>query len=172
MIQRTIFLPLFAFAVSVFCSQSAFAEPGLAERRAMKEFQNGKYQQIEKDIDSAAGYDIVLNIEWDRLAKLGDAESYNNDDYFMNTIFLPLVEAVKQVGKDEMGKNALKSGLKSVHIIYDESTAVALALDDGLQFQNGTLTINFAPGVNVDGPGQHYFQERVAAIVKVLESKL
>lgn len=151
---------------------SSFAEGGLAERRAIKAFQETKFAQVEKDIDAAAGFDVKVNVDWDKLARPGEAESYSDDKYFMDTIFLPIVDSLKDVTRDEMGKGALKEKLKEVSVTYDEATAPASNYANGVTFENGVLAVNFAPYTNSDSRGEPNFKDRVSAIVKTLEAKL
>lgn len=168
---------LYVRAVAVLAIGVCFASPchaqsGLAERRAIKQFQETKFAQVKKDLDTAVGGELTLVVDWDKVARPGEAELYNDNNYLMNTVFLPLIEALRQIGRDEMGKSSLKAGLKSVHVTYDEATAVASALNDGLKFDGGTLTINFTPLANADAPGEPHFKERQEAFTKALEAKL
>lgn len=98
--------------LSVLClvtiSGAAHADSlGLAERRALKEYQDTKFPELDKKVDEAAGFDVKLTVEWDKLAQAGEADAYSSDDYFTASYFTPLIEALKQIAKDDMGKNAL-----------------------------------------------------------------
>ena len=162
-----------ALITSIFATASfASADVGLAERRAIKDFQDTKFQQVEKDIDAAAGFDVPVKVDWDKLARPGQSDVYKEDSYFMNPIFLPLVDSLKNITKDEMGKTALKSALKQIVVTYDEATAPASNYANGVTFEGGQLTINFQPYTNADGPGETNYKDRVKAIVETLEAKL
>lgn len=40
---------------------------GLAEKRALKTFQEGTYEQLRNKINSIAGYDVEFDINWESL---------------------------------------------------------------------------------------------------------
>ena len=89
------------------------------------------------------------------------------DDYFTNIYFVPLANALKQVTSDAMGAEALKAKLKKVVITYDEATLAPSKYQEDVKFDNGTLTINFAPFTNA-----YQVEDRTKAIAAGLESKL
>ncbi len=66
-----------------------------------------------------------------------------------------------------MGKEALRDGLKRIRFYYDEATAPIMAYENGVQFTDGNLAINFKPFTNADA-----IEERANAIVKTLEAGL
>jgi hypothetical protein len=76
-------------------------------------------------------------------------------------------DALKKITADDMGKQALKSNLKKVVVTYNKDTAPASNYATGLNFESGTLTINFQPYSNVDD-----IAPRPDAIQKLLESEL
>jgi hypothetical protein len=76
-------------------------------------------------------------------------------------------DALKKITADDMGKQALKSNLKKVVVTYNKDTAPASNYATGLNFESGTLIINFQPYSNVSG-----IIPRADAIQKLLESKL
>jgi hypothetical protein len=141
---------------------------GLAERRAIKAYQDEKLPALQKSINEAAKMDIELDVKWETIAKPGQAEKYlADDDYWTNIYFTPLISALKSIAADDMGKEALKKTLKKVVIYHDENTAPASNYANGLKFEQGALIINFTPWTNaVDLPA------RSEAIQKFLESKL
>jgi hypothetical protein len=161
-------------AVAAMAPVSGWAQDKLplAERRAVKAFQEQKLPAVQKAINAAAGFTVPLDIDWDAIAIVGQAEYYMNDEYWVWTIFQPLAVALKQIASDDMGKKALKAGLKKVIITYDEKTAPATNWPNGLNFDKGTLRINFRPWSNSDDENGPNFKERVAAIVKTVETKL
>lgn len=145
---------------------------GLAERRAIKEYQDTKFPDLKKQIDSAAGFEVKVTVHWDKLAIPGQAEHYLKDEYISDIFFYPLIEALKGVTKDEMGKSALKDKLKEIVITYDPATAPASNYKDGWKFDGSVLTINYQPWTNSDGRDGTNFKERVEAIRGNLEEKL
>ena len=139
----------------------------LPERRALKEYQEKKPPELQKDINAAAKFDVPLDVQWGAIARKDQGASYMQDDYFTNIYFVPLANALKQVTSDAMGAEALKAKLKKVVITYDESTLYPSDYEKDVKFENGTLTINFAPYTN-----SYQVEERAKAIASGLESKL
>ena len=140
---------------------------GLAERRAIKEYQEKTFPGLQAQITQAAGFEVPLEVQWDAIAQPGEAEKYASEDYFTNIYFTPLVDALRKITADDMGKQALKSNLKKVVITYNKGTAPASNYANGINFDSGTLTINFQPYANAGD-----IAARADAIQKLLESKL
>ncbi len=140
---------------------------GLAERRALKAFQDNKLAQLQQEIVTAAGTNVELQIDWDNIALVGDADRYNDDDYWVNIFFVPTTNALRSLTSDEMGKQAVASKLKKIVFTYNEDTAPLSNYTEGIIFDDGTLTINFRPYANVADT-----DERAKAIVSTLEPKL
>ncbi len=139
----------------------------LPERRAIKQYQETKFPEAQKNIKDAAGFDVPLEVKWDAIAKPGDGASYLQDDYWTNIFFVPLAAALKEVSGDAMGAQALKDKLKKVVITYDKDSAPVSAYEKGLTFEGGTLTINFEPFSNSADK-----EARTKAIKDALEAKL
>ncbi len=78
-----------------------------------------------------------------------------------------MIDALKKITADDMGKAALKKSLQKVVVTYDKASAPASAYDKGLTFESGALTINFEPYANASEVAP-----RAMAIQKLLESKL
>ena len=142
---------------------------GLAERRAIKEFQDSNYPSIEAGIKKATHFDVEIEVKWEEIAKQGQAPVYNDDQYWGTTIFKPLTNALNGITIDDMGKDALKSGLNRIVIMHDPETAPASNYPNGLTFEEGVLTINFTPYSNAD---EYAMAERTNAIKQLLESKI
>jgi hypothetical protein len=130
---------------------------GLAERRAVKAFQDTKYPKIKQEIDAVAGFAVTLDVQWDTLAAEGYAEYY--EDAFPKVFFRPLIEALKGVCVDDLGKEALQAGLKKVIIADNGGNEVS--------FQFGTLSISYYAVANLD-----YWTERKTEIQTILEKGL
>ncbi len=122
-----------------------------------------------KGIQAAAGFNVPVDVKWEQIAKVGDADKYEQDIYWGTTIFQPLQKALELITVDAAGKAALKSKLKSIVIMHDEKTAPASNYANGLKFEKGVLTINFTPYTNTD---ENAMKERIEAIQKFVESKL
>lgn len=164
-------IAIVAVTALCFVPRAASAQ-GLAERRAIKEYQEKTFPELKKQIDQAAGFDVKVTVHWNELALPGQAESYNQDFFISDIFFHPLIEALKSVTADQMGKDALKSGLKEIVIKYDPATAPISNYAQGWPFENGVLTLNYQPGVNSDGRDGSNYKERVSALKQILETKL
>ena len=157
-------------AVSLMASAAgamAPAQPGLNERRAIATYEKEQYPALQKRIQQAAGFEVPVDVDWNSIALPGDAEYYKQDDYFVKTIFEPIEAALVQVGKDDMGKAALKAKLKKINVKYAESGPAASAYRERVSFDGGVLTVNFRPYTNTAD-----VKDRTDAIVKVLEPAL
>ena len=139
----------------------------LPERRALKQYQETKLPELQKNINAAAKFDVPLEIKWNAVAQKDEGKSYLEDDYFTNIYFVPLTNALKQVTGDAMGAESLKAKLKKVVITYDQATVPISNYANGVTFENGTLTINFRPFSNSAD-----VEARSKAIAAGLESKL
>lgn len=135
---------------------------GLQERRAVKTFQDGSYQSLTSEINTLAGYPLEFEVNWDTLA----LEEYSHlyDEGFTKVYFTPLINAIKEITIDDMGKEALKESLKKVVIKneagnYYGSTAYA--------FNGGVLTIDHQPFSNIDN-----ITERSEELSKLLMKNL
>jgi hypothetical protein len=161
------FLVLTGFYLSSIAQESSGL--GLAERRALKEYQDKQFPEIQKGIKSAAGFDVALDVKWEQIAKVGEADKYKEDSYWDLTIFQPLTKALSSITADQMGKDALKAKLKKIVIMHDKATAPISNFPNGLKWDAGVLTINFTPYEN---GREDYLKERIDAIQKLIESKL
>ena len=140
---------------------------GLAERRAIAAYRQDRYPALEKAIQEAAGFPVPVEVAWDQLTIPGDAKYYSDEGYYGKTIFEPLAAGLREVGKDQMGRDALKQKLKTIRVRFDEKTAPASNYPNGLKFTGGALDVNWRPFSNVAD-----FKERVEAVVQVLEKNL
>ncbi|MBI3297356.1 MAG: hypothetical protein HYZ75_04270 [Elusimicrobia bacterium] len=134
---------------------------GLAERRAVEEFKDKQFPALKQEIDQAAGFDVPLEVQWDTLAAEGYSHLYA--DAFPKVYFVPLRDAVKAIAVDQMGKDALKGGLKKV-LVANTKEGFSCS---SFSFEGGTLTIDHQPCSNIDDVG-----ERTTGIQKMLEEKL
>ncbi len=130
---------------------------GLAERRAVKQFETEKLPTLQADIDHVAGFNVPIEINWDAIAANGYADQYN--EFFYKVYFLPLLEALKSICIDDLGKEALKDGLKKV-IVTNESSSHP-------NFTSGILKLPYNSVANID-----YWMERKKNIQTVLENGL
>jgi hypothetical protein len=135
---------------------------GLAERRATKEFQDKSLPSLKAEIEKLAGFAIPVDIHWEQLAREEYADSY--DENWKKVYFQPLINALKKVTRDQIGKDAVKAGLKKVVFC---NTKGAYSAESAITFAGGELTIDHDPASNVD-----YIDDRAAYLVKILEKNL
>ena len=134
---------------------------GLAEKRAVAEYQEKTFPAAIKQIEEAAGTAIPVEPKWDSFLAT-DPSGTSIDAGFQAIYIKPLVGALKSVASDDMGKKALKSELKK--IVLDGSSGYST---NGFTFNGGTLTLQHQLFQNMDD-----VQERTDAIKKLLEDKL
>jgi hypothetical protein len=130
---------------------------GLAERRAAKAFEDNKLPAFKQEIDAIVGFDLPLEVNWEALAVEGYADLY--ETAFPKVYFKPLLEALKGVCIDDLGKDAIKAGLKKIVITNEGSSWPT--------FQAGTLTLLYNSCSNLD-----YWADRKNDIQSALEKAL
>jgi hypothetical protein len=137
---------------------------GLAERRAIKDFQDNVLPGWHKKINDAAGIEVPLEIDWESLGIEDETHLYN--ECWPKVFFVPLVEAFKSVARDDMGKEALREGLKKVIVKHNPDVYSG---DTGSYaiFKAGVLALEHAAHSNVD-----YVDDRVKGISVALEKGL
>jgi hypothetical protein len=137
---------------------------GLAERRAAKEFETNRFPSLKTQITQAAGFDLSIEVNWESLSSQDQAHLY--EECWPKVYFTPLVEALKSITRDDLGKEALRSSLKKIVI---QNKAGIYYGDRMAQFEkgSGTLTIDHEPCTNVD-----HVDERAKGITKTLENAL
>ncbi|MBN9413813.1 hypothetical protein ABS71_16025 [bacterium SCN 62-11] len=130
---------------------------GLAERRASKAFQDDSYPGLKQELDAAAHKNVLVEVDWDSLAV--EDYSANYQEWWPKVYFMPLIEAFKSIAFDDMGREALASGLKKVVIRNSGSSEAS--------FQDGVLTLDYSSVSNVD-----YWEDRKNTWLKLLEKGL
>ena len=110
---------------------------GLAERRATKEFQDKHFPELRNELHKVAGFPVPIEVNWDQLAVEGQTEDYQ--EAWTEIYFKPVIEALRQIGRDDMGKEAIKGGLKKVEFrnasgLYSPGSAIT--------FVNGIVMID------------------------------
>jgi hypothetical protein len=134
---------------------------GLAERRAIKSFQDTKFPELKKSIDAAAGFPVDVEVKWETIAPEGQSHLY--DESWPKLYFVPVTDAFTSICRDEMGKEALKGALKKIVI---QNTKDNYSSSYWCEFDGGTLTLEQSLS-NVDD-----VKDRTDALVTLLESKL
>ncbi len=135
---------------------------GLAEKRIIKSYQEGQFQEHVKEINEIAGKEIDIVVDWDSLSN--NEYSHLWEDSFTKIYFTPIIEALKSIAADDMGKEALNESLSKIDIkdandIYSAGMAYS--------FSNSTLHVDHSPFSNVD-----QINERTEALTSLLEENM
>ena len=114
---------------------------GLNERRKMKELQDVTLPERVREIEEICGKPIPYEVDWDSLAD--DAEALNFID---NLSCHRLNMALRVICQDDMGKEAVRDGLKLIKLknVKDKSAMK-------LSFEGGTLEMHCAYALRTDG---------------------
>ena len=135
---------------------------GLKERRAIKEFQDTIFPGLKKKVDESAGFEVMMEIDWDSIAEADMTHMYNEN--LPQVYFEPVIQGFQKICCDDMGKEALRGGLKKI-IIRNKSGSYSP--EDAISFDGGALTIDHLPNSNVG-----YVKERADVIVNVISKKV
>jgi hypothetical protein len=114
---------------------------GLNERRKIKELQETTFPGRVKEIEEICGAPIPYEVDWESLAD--DAEGLNFID---NLSCHRFNMALRVICMDEMGKEAVKEGLKLVRLKNVKNKA-----DMKMSFENGVLEMHCAYALRTDG---------------------
>ena len=101
---------------------------GLNERRKIKELQDVTFPGRVKEIEEICGKAIPYEVDWDSLAD--DAEGLNFID---NISCHRLNMALRVICQDDMGKEAVRDGLKLIKLKnVKDKPAMKLSFDGGV----------------------------------------
>jgi len=114
---------------------------GLNERRKIKELQEVMFPGRVKEIEEICGKAIPYEIDWDSLAD--DAEALNFID---NISCHRLNMALRTICIDDMGKEAVRDGLKQIKLknVKDKSAMK-------MTFEGGVLEMHRAYALRTEG---------------------
>jgi len=114
---------------------------GLNERRKIKELQDTTFPGRVKEIEEICGRAIPYEVDWDSLAD--DAEALNFID---NISCHRLNMALRVICQDDMGKQAVRDGLKQIKLknVKDKSSMK-------MTFDGGVLEMHCAYAQRTDG---------------------
>jgi hypothetical protein len=140
----------------------------LAQRRAISEFMAGSMPDLLKKMREAVGFDVDVSIDWEKVCNPDYLP--NIAEFWTNQYFIPMTDAMKNVGKDSMGKTALKAKLKKIHFANTKDNSVK---EYAPAFENGTLTYDHSPCTNLpEGVDSSNYKDAVKAIVSLMEKNL
>lgn len=134
---------------------------GLAEKRAVQDFQKNEFPAWKSKLESAIGFPCELDVKWETLAEEGHDHLYKES--FSKVYFQPLVEAMQAICQDDLGKEALKGVLKKIEIFNTNEFSSAR----GFTFVSGVLKYDHKPCTNIDD-----VKDRTESLVKMLEKSL
>jgi hypothetical protein len=114
---------------------------GLNERRKIKELQDVTFPGRVKEIEEICGKGIAYEVDWNSLAD--DAEGLNFID---NISCHRLNMALRVICQDDMGKEAVRDGLKLIKLknVKDKSAMK-------MTFDGGVLEMHCAYAMKTDG---------------------
>lgn len=94
---------------------------GLREKRALNELKTVVVPKFQAELDSVLGFHIDLTIDWDSLPELeAPIEGIMRDDYAYS--FQMIVEVLKKITIDDIGRNALQSSVESIVLVNYNKT--------------------------------------------------
>jgi len=134
---------------------------GLVERRAAADFQERHLPALMKKVHQAAGFPVTVDVRWDTLSIDGQSDQYAK--CWPDTYFEPLITGLARIAKDDLGRAALKAGVKKVVI---QNEANNKRPDRWATLEGGVLTLDYLPFNVHDRP------LRADALATLLESKL
>lgn len=109
---------------------------GLAERRAIKEFEDKITPNYQQKLLDITGKNIELEVDWNSLAIQGKSNLYKD---WESVFFEPLVKAFKNVCVDDMGKGAVQESVNKIVIGNQNDNFSATKWST---FNNGTVTLD------------------------------
>jgi hypothetical protein len=137
---------------------------GLAERRVIQDIKDNHFPKWQATVNEAAGYELPLEMDWDSLAIPEEQHLYL--ELWPQVFVDPLVAALKDVGRDDLGEHALKTGLKKVTVKHNPDIYYG-DVDRYATFANGVLALAHAAHTNVND-----VEQRTEGITKALERGL
>jgi len=114
---------------------------GLNERRKIKELQDSTFPERVKEIEEICGAPIPYEVDWDSMADDGEALRFvdNLSGHRLNM-------ALRVICSDDMGKDAVRSSLKSIKL-----KNVKQAGEMKMEFASGVLEMHCAYAQGTSG---------------------
>ena len=135
---------------------------GLQEKRVVKTFQEEKFPDFKKQIEELTGENTSIEVDWEALTVDGTANFLEAG--LEKVYFISLIEGLKTIAIDDMGKEALQEAVTK--IIITNTNSVSLA-KNAYKFENGALTVDHKPGTNHDA-----IPDRIKALEELLSQNL
>lgn len=134
---------------------------GLDEKRGIENFKKDQYPTFKKKIEEAAGFPVDVEVQWETLEVVGKASKYS--ERYKKLFFEPVINGLKKVTEDDLGKTGLKEKLKKIVI----AGSLMVGVPWKFSFQEGILSVRRDPDTDVDD-----VLDRTNEIKKLIESKL
>ncbi|WP_445456697.1 hypothetical protein [Flavobacterium sp. HNIBRBA15423] len=100
---------------------------GLAEKRLAEGIKTDSLPKFESELQEVAGYPIKVDINWDTFTAFDSYPLSRLENY----VFSDVKDAIKKICQDDMGREALKEKLTSIHITNtDKPEAFNIELKD------------------------------------------
>lgn len=106
---------------------------GLAERKAVQSVKESDFSQFTKNVAEICGFAPNINFSWSDLENNSQCiwivENKKHNSYMFDRV----TEALRKICGDEMGKSAVKQGLKELNLVPKAGD---------LDYKDGTFTIS------------------------------
>lgn len=130
----------------------------------IKQYQDESFPQFQAELLALVGKEIPLDIRWDEFP------AENSADFLMeglqNCYFRPIIEGLKPICADAMGKEALAGVLKS--IVIQNSTNREDCPGQDISFVDGVLLID----QRLQDYWEAFLIQRSEAVTRVVEAAL
>ena len=110
----------------------------LAQRRAVKHFQDELLPGLQRRVNEAAGFELSTEIEWESLSN-GSLSPDVYAETWQQVYFEPLIAALKDIARDALGREALQQQLKRVVI---QNSDQFYSGGSWSSFEGGTLRLD------------------------------
>jgi hypothetical protein len=134
----------------------------LAQKRVVTEFETNHFPALAKRVEEAAGFAVPIEVHWDTLAVPDGSHLYA--ELWPLVYFEPLIGALTELARDQMGRDAMKSGLKTVVM---QNTKGCVYGDCWATLHDGVLTLDHESLTNAND-----IEARKKGLVTVLENHL
>jgi hypothetical protein len=134
----------------------------LAERRAQNEFETNELPALRARIDAALGVAVPLDVDWVSLTV--DGESHLFVECWKQVYFEPLIAGLTSVGRDQMGRDAMRDGIRGVAIRNSKNHSYP---DGWAALEEGILILDHDPLTNAGD-----VDARAGALTAMLERTL
>ena len=134
---------------------------GLEEKRAVKGFQDSKLPALMKEIQALTS--CPVEIDWDSLATGDGMDPAYWAEAWEQVFFRPVIDGLKEISSDDLGKDALKSSLKKIEMCNKGGNWG----ESAFSFDSGVLKVDHKPFTNIDD-----VRERTKHVADVLSKAL